>query len=182
MKKWQRVEPTNVVKVGWRKITAKTFRMPSGETEEFSLVHPDGQQFVNIIALNENNEVIVARQFRPGPEKVMDELPGGFVDGDETPEQSARRELLEETGYEVGSIDYLGSWHKDTYMNAVWHSYIARDCRQVGKQKLDEAEYIEVDTITIDKLIYNAKNDKMTDHAAILLAIHKLEEINETTN
>ena len=52
-----------------------------------------------VFALTTSNQVILARQFRPGPNAVLDELPGGAIEGGETPEQAGERELLEETGY-----------------------------------------------------------------------------------
>jgi ADP-ribose pyrophosphatase len=181
MKAWKRVEPTTVTKVGWRKITSKTFVMSSGETTVFDTLHSDGQEFAGVLGLTNDNKVIIARQFRPGPELVMEELPGGFVDAGETPEQSARREFLEETGYEVGSMRYLGKFYKDTYMNATWHAFLALDCVLRAPQKLEaEEEDIEIATISIEQLLKNAKTGKMTDAVAVLLAYDTLKEIQET--
>lgn len=179
MKPWQRVEPTKVTKVGWRTITTKTFLMPNGEETTFDMLHRDGEEFAAIIAITGDKKVVIARQYRPGPEMVMDELPGGFVDPGETPEVSAKRELLEETGYCAEDVRYLGSIHKDTYMNATWHVLIATDCKKVAEPELGYTEHIEIDLISIDQLIINAKTDKMTDHAAILLAYDELMKIRE---
>lgn len=179
MESWQRIEPTSVTKVGWRKITTKTFRMPDGEATTFDTLHADGQEFATIIAVTKDKKVVIARQFRPGPELVMDELPGGFVDPGETPEVSAMRELLEETGYSAGNVQYLGAIHKDTYMNATWHVLFATDCEKTAEPEQGYTEHIEIDLISIDQLIINAKADKMTDHAAILLAYDNLIKLKE---
>ena len=177
MKPWKRIEPTTVTKVGWRKITTKTFQMPDGGMVEFDTVHPDGQEFAGVIGLTKDKRVVIARQFRPGPEKIMEELPGGFVDPGESPEAAARREFKEETGYEAGNMQYLGSFHKDTYMNSVWHAFIAFDCTKVKEQELENEEDVEIDLISIPELIENAKNDRMTDHAAVLLAYDQLQDL-----
>ena len=179
MRPWERIEPTKVTKVGWRVVTSKTFEMPDGEVTTFDTIHPDGQEFAAIIAITKNGKVIIARQFRSGPELVMDELPGGFVDAGETPEVAAQRELLEETGYSAGKIRYLGSIHKDTFMNAVWHVLIATDCIKTADPDHGYTEHIEVDLISISQLINNAKTDTMTDHAAILLAYDELMKLKE---
>lgn len=179
MKPWKRVEPTEVTKVGWRKITTKTFQMPDGEITTFDTLHPDGQEFAAIIAITKDKKVVITRQFRPGPELVMEELPGGFVDPGESPEDSAIRELLEETGYGVGSVKYLGSIHKDTYMNATWHVLLATGCEKTAEPEHGYTEHIDIDLISIDQLITNAKTDRMTDHAAILLAYDDLMKLKE---
>lgn len=178
MQAWQRIEPTEVTKAGWQTITTKTFLKPNGEKAVFSTVYPDGQQFAGIIGLTPDNQVIVARQFRAGAEQVMDEIVGGFIDGDETPEQAAKRELMEETGYETGSMTYLGMVHKDAYLNAKWHFFLARDCvRVTTEQELSLNEHIDIELVSINEFINNAKNDKMTDHAAVLLAYDELQSI-----
>lgn len=183
MQPWQRVEPTTVTKVGWQTITSKTFIKPNGDNAVFDTLYADGRQFAGIIGLTSDNQVITAKQYRPGPEQVMSELVGGFVDGDETPEQAAERELMEETGYKIGTMTYLGVVHKDAYMNAKWHFYLARDCVQVTtEQELSPNEHIDIELVSIDEFINNAKNDKMTDHAAVLLAYDQLQAINNGGN
>jgi ADP-ribose pyrophosphatase len=174
---WIRVEPTKVTKVGWRTIVSKMFILPNGLKAVFDTMHDDGQEFVNVIALTPQNLVVVARQYRPGPEKYMDELPGGFVDEHEDRESAMRRELLEETGYRAGRITYVGASHKDTYLNAAWHTYLAYDCTPQKEQDLEDVEQIEVRLIGIDDLIRNAQTDAMTDHAAVIMAYNELQKI-----
>lgn len=179
MQDWKRIEPTKITKVGWRTVTSKTFIMPSGETAVFDTLHPDGQEFAAVIAITPDKEVIIAREYCTGPEMMMEDLPGGFIDVGETPEEAVKRELLEETGYVPGELQYLGTYHKDSYMNATWHAFIAFDCVKQAEQKLEQEEDVEVKTISIEQFIDNAKHDKVTDHAVVLMAYDELLKLEE---
>ncbi len=178
MKPWKRIEPTKVDKISYRTVVTKTFMMPNGQTADFGTIWPEGQEFVAVIALTSDKQAIVGSMFRVGPEMIMDELPGGYVDAGETVEEAGRRELLEETGYRAGSVEYLGKTHKDAYMNATWHFLLATDCTHDPDTShvVEAEEHIEPQLISITQLIENAKNDRMTDAVGVLLAYDKLKE------
>lgn len=176
---WARIqEETKVDRISYRTIVTKTFRMPDGKSAEFGTIWPEGQEFVAAIALTKENKVIIARMFRVGPEMVMDELPGGYIDAGETVLEAGARELLEETGYRAAKVEYLGKSHKDAYMNAVWHYILATECEYdpTETHAQDAEEHIETVFLSIDELIANAKQDKMTDAVAVLLALDRLED------
>jgi len=125
-----------------------------------------------------DNKVIVARQFRPGPERVMEDIPGGLVEPGEEPQAAMLRELAEETGYKAGSSKYLGMVYKDAYHNASWHYYLALDCEENGAgQQLDDAEKVEVVRIDIATFLKNAFEGRMTDVEAVLLAYEELQRL-----
>jgi ADP-ribose pyrophosphatase len=89
-------------------LTKKKVRSPrTGEIREVqTLQFPD---WVLILALTPQEEVVMVRQYRHGTEQVCLELPGGLVDpADDTSESSARRELLEETGYQSNELILVG--------------------------------------------------------------------------
>ena len=88
---WKRVDPTTTTKVDRRTVVIKTFEMPDGQTHPFATFNHETLRCAAVIALTPDNRVVVARQFRPGPEKIMDELPGGGVKDGEDPQAAAER-------------------------------------------------------------------------------------------
>jgi len=180
MQPYKRVEPTTVTKVGYLTVVSKHFVLPNGKTTQFDIDHPDGTALAGVIALLPDKRVLVARQFRPGPEKLMDDLPGGFVENGENPEEAVRREFSEETGFALGELTYLGQVQTDAYTNITRHYFLATNCTPVDRQTTwDENEFIEQRLITIDELISNAKEGRMTDSVAVLLAYDKLKALSE---
>lgn len=175
MKKWQRIKPTKIQKVGYRKIISKTFKMPDGSVKTFETHFNNGSC---VIALTPENKVIVVRQFRPGPEMIMDELPGGALEEGESPEQAMRRELLEETGYETGTMQYLGVAYYDAYTSGKRHCFLAKNCKLSNKTKQPDAdEYIEIKEISISELLKNARAGLLTDPGPVLFAYHELAKL-----
>lgn len=179
MKSWVRLEGGQITKVGFRKIVEKVFVMNNGLKMHASIVNEDGDQAICVIPLTPANEVVIARQFRCGPELVLDEIPGGAVDKGESPEQAARRELREEVGYDSDNFEYLGKAYVNAWENTVHHYYLARDCYKIESNNPEEFEEIEVDLQSISQLIQNAKQAKMTDVQAVFLAYDRFKELEE---
>jgi ADP-ribose pyrophosphatase len=153
MKRWQRLEPTIVKKFGYRTMVTKTFRLPDGTVKDYTTKDAEGSGAACVLALTTDNKVIVAHQFRPGPERMMDELPGGMIEAGETAEQAAWRELREETGYEPGELTYLGDVRYDAYTNSSRHYFFAINCRKVAEPSLDEGEFVTLKLITSSNLL-----------------------------
>ena len=178
MKAWKRIPPTRIHKVGHRTLVSKTFLMPNGEQETFDLINEESFGATAVVALTDENKVIVARQFRPGPELFMDELPGGGLKENEEPEQGIRREFLEETGYVLGKVEYLGVAHYDAYTNGKRHCFFATNCQpsELGHSH-EPNEYIEINEISIAQFLKNAQAGLITDPGPILFAYEKLVKI-----
>ena len=116
---------------GWLPVSTRTYRMPDGSVSDWD-IHVPSFTTVAVLALTTDDQVVVARQFRPGPDRVLFDLPGGIVDPGEDLAQAAARELREETGYAAASLEIAGAtW---AFGASTWrrHVAIARDCQLDG--------------------------------------------------
>lgn len=108
----------------------------------YVLQSPD---WVGVFPLTQAGEVVMVRQYRHGTKEVTLEIPGGLVDAGDTPEQAARRELEEETGYTCQELLFLGTLSPQPALFANrYHAYLAKGASPLGRQCLDQAEDIEV--------------------------------------
>ena len=135
--------------------------LPDGKIiDGFVLEYGD---WATVLALTKQQEVVMVRQYRHGAQKVILELPGGVMDeGDESPLQAARRELLEETGYTSDSFIQIGcvSPNPANQTNLIY-SFLALDAEKMGEQDLDDTEEIEVVLKPLEEVIGMAKRGEL---------------------
>jgi ADP-ribose pyrophosphatase len=118
------------------------------EWEAFERINCDG--IVGIVPLTDNDEVILIRQFRPPINGFVIELPAGLVDSGENFEEAVRRELIEETGYEAGDVQFLTEGPMSSGASAeILSVYVATGLKYVGIGRRDETEDIEVIPVQI---------------------------------
>jgi ADP-ribose pyrophosphatase len=177
MKRWKKVEPTVITKIDYQNVIVKTFTLPNNDIVTRATFFSEGHRAAGTIAVTKDKKIIVAKQYRPGPEKILEELPGGFVDAGEEPEAAARRELLEETGYTPGSMIFLGEFPRDAYVNGTWYYFLALDCEHIASQALEDDEFVTYELRSIEDFLDNAKKGNMTDPGAVLAAYEKLKQL-----
>ena len=127
----------------------------------------------NVIALTEQDELVMVRQFRFGSQQVELEIPGGIVDPGEEPISSAQRELLEETGYRAARWTSLGSVAPNPAMQRKrLHVFLAEGCVRVAEQEFDHFEDIGVELLSRPQ-VDAAMADGTISHALVVVAFQK---------
>jgi ADP-ribose pyrophosphatase len=148
-------------------VEKRIYELPSGVTKDFDI--KIGKSAACVLALTEDKQVIISREYRPGPNKVLDELPGGIINLDsETPETGAARELLEETGY-TGDLELVTEFYEDGYTTGRRFAFVATNCRKIEEQNLDYGEDIKVKLKGLSDFIDQVRAGQLTDvHGALL--------------
>lgn len=147
--------------------------------EELDRLVLKSTDWVNVVALTTDHRLIVVRQYRFGTEEITTEVPGGMIDPGEGHEESARRELLEETGYVSDSWTYLGNVDPNPAVQTnQMHHWLARDCRLEAEQELDAGEDIEVATLSEDELRAAVSSGEIR-HALVLTALHRVFDLRD---
>ncbi|MGH9901890.1 MAG: NUDIX hydrolase, partial [Pyrinomonadaceae bacterium] len=77
-----------------------------GREHDFYVI--EAPDWINVIPLTADDEVVMIEQYRHGTEEITLEIPGGMVDAGESPREAAARELIEETGYAAREVVELG--------------------------------------------------------------------------
>ena len=127
--------------------------------------------WVLTLAITGDEKVVMVRQYRHGIERVCLELPGGLVDpADDSPQLSARRELLEETGYRADEIVLIGEcFPQPAILSNRCFFYLAQNATEALPQHLDAGEDIEIVEIPLKQIPARIEN-KEIDHGMVLLA------------
>jgi ADP-ribose pyrophosphatase len=133
--------------------------------------HPGG---VCILALTDENSVVLVRQYRYAHKTVQLEIPAGKLEHGEDPRECGIRELKEETGYEADSFEFFAKMIPTAaYVGEVIHIYLARGLKKTG-QALDEDEFLEVVEIPFEKAVKMALDGEIPD-AKTQLALFKAQ-------
>lgn len=134
--------------------------------------------WVNVIALTKEKDVVLIEQYRQGIEEITLEIPGGMIDADENHEDAAKRELLEETGYSSNKIVYLGKSRPNPAIQNNWmHHYLALDCEKTGETDFDEHESVITKLVRLDKIESLITSGAIT-HSLVLAGFYYLNAYN----
>ena len=142
-------------------VTSDSVLLENGKQAVREIIHHNGAAAV--IAFDENNRLLMVRQYRYAIGQELLEIPAGKIDPGETPEQCAARELVEETGYRAGKLTELGVVYPiAAYSSEAQYLFYAENLTP-DKQHLDEDEFLSVEHVDFATAFDMVMNGEITD-------------------
>lgn len=168
------------VKESKQLVDCKIFRVredssESSEGKESNFYVIENPNWANVLALTDDNKVIIIEQFRHGTGEITIEIPGGMVDDEEDLFEAAKRELVEETGYTPQEIVSLGKCHPNPAIqdNILYH-FLALGCKKTNETAFDSTESVVTKLIDLEEFEKLILDEKIT-HSSVLTAFLKYQ-------
>jgi ADP-ribose pyrophosphatase len=140
--------------------------------ESYDFIALEAPAWVNVIPLTPNNDIVLVRQYRHGIRDITLEIPGGLLENSDSPEETALRELQEETGYTSDNVVNLGwVYPNPAIQNNRCYTCLAKNAVPNGPQKQDEREDIEVVLRPVSEVPELIRTGQI-NHALIIAAFH----------
>jgi 8-oxo-dGTP pyrophosphatase MutT (NUDIX family) len=174
LRPWRRIATSRLQRCRVFDVDEVRFAPPDRDTPEtfYRIEAPD---WINVIALTADDDVLLVRQYRFGTEEFTLEIPGGMCDPGEAPLVAARRELREETGHEAGEMLELGFVHPNPAIQTNrCYTFLARQLHEAGPPEPDEHEAFELQRVPLERISRLIADGSIT-HALVVAAFQLLE-------
>jgi len=146
----------------------------SSETHDFFVFRPN--DWVNVIPVTRDHQIVMIEQFRHGIEQITLEIPGGMIDLEETSAVAGRRELMEETGYCGEDLIFLGRNHPNPAIQSnICDTFLSLNVEQIQVPSFDSTEEVAIRLVPVKKIPALIKSGVIT-HALVIVAFHYLQQ------
>ena len=162
----------------WLRVVEQTVRLPDGEViDDYLLAEAPG--YAIIFPVLPDGRIIAVEEYKHGIGRVVWQLPAGILEPGEDPLLGAKRELMEETGYEAGEWQAMGSFFDDSNRGmSLGHYFFATDLRQVAEPyagDLDEVRPIVLTPAELRAAIHHGRVGSAGVVAAMMLGLEWME-------
>ena len=137
--------------------------LPNGKTSTRELIKHPGA--VAVIAVTDENKLVLVEQYRKPMEKALVEIPAGKLDAGENPRDCVVREMEEETGYACESIEHIISLYTSPgFADEIVHIYLAKGLsKKEDARGLDEDEFVDLLEVTLEEALELIKEERIQD-------------------
>ncbi len=143
-------------------------RFPDGKIGELEIIrHPGASAVVPFLDADNDPQVLLIKQYRYAANGYVYEIPAGRIDAGETPEQCARRELREETGYSAGKVRLLSSIYTTPgFIDEKIHLFVAEDLT-IGTVSQEPDEFMELHPLRLSRVVTMVRSGEIIDGKSI---------------
>ena len=168
---WELVETEELQKCKVFAVSRSMARSPlTGEIHPFFWIEAD--EWVNVVPITPEDEVVMVRQYRHGSREITLEIPGGIVDPGEAPAEAAARELLEETGYRAERVEAIGSVNPNPALfGNRCHTFLASGAVRVAEIQNTQLEETSVELVPVAEIPDRLRQGGI-DHALVVAALY----------
>jgi ADP-ribose pyrophosphatase len=159
----------------WMTVYEDQVRKTNGAIEMFDRISVQDSSV--IVPIFKDGSILMVENYRHGARTNLLELPGGLINANEEPLIAAKRELLEETGYEPNTIEYINwtyTWPgRTTQKNFV---FLAKELKKCRKPNLEEFEYAKIRKLTKELAIQEIRSGNIKSAISISAILYILGE------
>jgi len=145
LQNWQTIETVDILEdLPWLKLSADHVMLPNGRhIEKFYQVRLP--EYAVIVPVTADGLIIMERQYKHALGEIVVNFPAGYLEEGEPPLLAAKRELLEETGFEASTWHCLGSFCVDGNRGCGRiHAFVASGARKIAEPIIDDTEQLEI--------------------------------------
>lgn len=166
MPEWETLNRRFLWQSGWYNLRQDRLRTPAGDEFTYTLIDHPGAVWVVPVTID--GHIALIRQYRYTVDQFCMEVPAGGLSPGLTPEEAARRELLEEVGGEAAEMCYVGQFYTSNGIsNEVAYVYLATGV-QLGDTRREPTELMEIRLVSVEEAFRMAREGDISDGPSAL--------------
>ena len=166
MPEWEILDRRFLWQSGWYNLRQDRLRTPAGDEFTYTLIDHPGAVWV--VPVTTDGHIVLIRQYRYTVDQFCMEVPAGGLSPGLTPEEAARRELLEEVGGEAAGMRYVGQFYTSNGIsNEVAYVYLAAGV-ELGDTRREPTELMEIQLVSVAEALRMAREGDIADGPSAL--------------
>jgi len=168
---WKPLSTREVYKNKWMRLREDIAEMPNGRTTLYGVC--EFGQCVGVLPFVDDHHVLLVRQYRyPARENYRWEMPIGGLRPDETLDEAAQRELMEEAGSRAGRLVWVSSYHTSkSICEEIGHLYLGFDLT-TAESPPDETEFFEHTIMPFEEALHLVTTSEIRDSMTVIAILH----------